>query len=182
MVAMETELESKLKEELSGWKQIVILGIGNEFGGDDSLGLLAAQKLRQALSNMPGVEVLTAGTVPENFTGKLRRLSPSHVILIDAAELGERAGTIKLIDPHKIEKQPPSTHSIPLYMLVEYLEHELNCKVIILGIQPKRASFGGSMSDEVESSVNQLVLSLPVILSAAKNLKDVSFCSSEAEV
>jgi len=157
-------LASMLEQELSGWKRIVILGIGNEFGGDDSLGLLAAQKLRQALSNMPRVEVLTAATAPENFTGKLRRLSPSHVIFIDAAESGERAGIVKLVDPHKIEKQMPSTHGIPLYMLVEYLEHELNCKVIILGIQPKRASFGGSISGEVESSVTQLVFILKQLL------------------
>lgn len=157
-------LASMLEEELSGWKQIVILGIGNEFGGDDKLGLVAAQKLTQVLSHIPGVEVLTVGTVPENFTGKLRKLSPSHIILIDAAEIGERAGTIKLIEPHKIEKQIPSTHNIPLYMLVEYLEQETGSKAIILGIQPKSLSCGTSVSGEVESSVNRLVFMLKQLL------------------
>jgi len=158
-------LAAMLEEELSGWKQIVILGLGNEFGGDDRLGLLAAQKIKQALSNTPRVEALTAGTAPENFTGLLRRLSPSHVIFIDAAEMGEGAGTIKLIEPYKIEKQPPSTHSVPLYMLAGYLEHELDCKVIILGIQPERLSFGASLSGEVESSVNRLVFVIKRLLS-----------------
>ena len=175
-------LRSQLEAELSGWKQIAILGIGNELGGDDKLGFLAARRLKKALSDTPRVEVLEAGSAPENFTGLLRKSSPSHVLLIDAAELGERAGTIKLIEPHKIEKQMPSTHSIPLCMLVEYLEQEIGSKVIILGIQPKSLSFGTSMSDEVKSSVNQLLLSLPLILSAANNLKDTSFCSSEAKV
>ncbi len=177
MVTMEAErnsvtaLAAMLDEELSGWKQIAILGIGNEFGGDDSLGLLAAQKLKQALPNTPRVEVLTAGTAPENFTGKLRRFSPSHVIFIDAAEMGERGGTIKLVEPYKIEKQPPSTHSIPLYMLAGYLEHELGCKVIILGIQPERTSFGASISGEVESSVNKLVLVIKQLLSNLSEAK-----------
>jgi len=157
-------LRSQLRKELSGWKQIVILGIGNEFGGDDKLGLLAAQRLKEALPDIHRVEVLEAGNAPENFTGLLRKLSPSHILVIDAAEMGERAGVVKVIDPHKIEKQMPSTHGLPLYMLVEYLERELNSKVIILGIQPKRASFGVSMSDEVESSVNQLVLILKQLL------------------
>ena len=182
MVAIPDELESKLKEELSGWKQTVILGIGNEFGGDDKLGLLAAQRLKEALSDISRVEVLEAGNAPENFTGLLRKLSPSHILVIDAAEIGEKAGVVRIIEPHRIKKQMPSTHSIPLYMLVNYIKHELNSKVIILGIQPKRLSFGTPVSEEVESSINQLVLSLPVILSTAKNLKGISFCSSEAKI
>ena len=57
MVALQKEqisteaLASVLEEKLSGWKQIVILGIGNEFSGDDSLGFQAARKLKRALSN-----------------------------------------------------------------------------------------------------------------------------------
>ena len=153
-----------LEERLSGWKHIVILGIGNEFGGDDSLGIQAAQKLRRTLSNMPRVEVITAGIAPENFTGLLRKLSPSHVVLIDAAETGELAGTIELIEPHRIEKRMPSTHAIPLYMLTEYLEQELDAKVLILGIQPKRLSFGTAVSGEVEVSIDKLVSLLKEII------------------
>jgi hydrogenase 3 maturation protease len=146
-----------LQEELRGWRQIAILGLGNEFGGDDGLGLLAAQELEQNLTCTPRVNILTAGTAPENYTGLLRKLSPSHILIIDAAEMGERAGMIKRIDPAKIASQEPSTHSISLDMLAGYLERELNSKVIILGIQPKRICFGASMSDEVKTSIKQLI-------------------------
>ena len=162
MVALQKEqisteaLASMLEEKLSGWKQIVILGIGNEFSGDDSLGFQAARKLKRALSNISKVEVLAAGVAPENFTGLLRKLSPSHVVLIDAAEMGEIAGTIKLIEPHRIEKRMPSTHTMPLYMLTEYLEHELGAKVLILGIQLESLSFGTAVSREVRVSVDKL--------------------------
>jgi len=149
-------LGSMLGEELSGWKQIVILGIGNEFNGDDGLGVRAALKLKRALSNTPRIDVIATGTSPENFTGLLRKLSPSHVVLIDAAELGETAGTIELIEPHRIEKRMPSTHTMPLYMLAEYLEQELGAKVLILGIQPESLSFGTGVSDEVEASIDRL--------------------------
>ncbi len=149
-------LASVLEEELSGWKQIVILGIGNEFSGDDSLGFQAARKLKRALSNTSGVEVLTVGTAPENFTGLLRKLSPSHVVLIDAAEMGEIAGAIELIEPHRIEKRMPSTHTMPLYMLTEYLEQELGARVLVLGIQPEGLSFGSAVSGEVEVSIDKL--------------------------
>jgi hydrogenase 3 maturation protease len=149
-------LASMLEEELSGWKQVVILGIGNEFSGDDSLGFQAARKLKRALSNMSRVEVLAVGVAPENFTGLLRKLSPSHVVLIDAAEMGEIAGKIELIEPHRIEKRMPSTHTMPLYMLAEYLEHELGAKVLILGIQPESLSFGTAVSREGRVSVDKL--------------------------
>ena len=162
MVALQKEqisteaLASMLEEKLSGWKQIVILGIGNEFSGDDSLGFQAAQKLKRALSNISKVEVLAVGVAPENFTGLLRKLSPSHVVLIDAAEMGEIAGKIELIEPHRIEKRMPSTHTMPLYMLTEYLEQELGARVLILGIQPESLSFGTAVSREVRVSVDKL--------------------------
>ena len=149
-------LVSMLGEELSGWKQIVILGIGNEFSGDDGLGFRAALKLKRALSNTPRIDVIATGTSPENFTGLLRKLSPSHVVLIDAAELGETAGTIELIEPHRIEKRIPSTHTMPLYMLTEYLEQELGVKVLILGIQPESLSFGTTVSREIGVSIHRL--------------------------
>jgi len=149
-------LASMLGEALSGWKQIVILGIGNEFSGDDGLGFQAARKLKRALSNIPGIDVIATGTSPENFTGLLRKLSPSHVVLIDAAELGRAAGTIELIEPHRIEKRMPSTHTMPLYMLAEYLGQEIGGKVLILGIQPESLSFGTAVSPEVKVSIDRL--------------------------
>jgi len=164
MVVTEKQLEDKLEEELSGWKQLVILGVGNEFGGDDSLGLSASRKLKEALTGISGVEVLAVGNAPENFTGLIRRLSPSHILLIDAAEMGETAGTIKLVEAHQIEGMMPSTHTLSLSMLVKYLEQELGSKVLILGMQPKSLYFGTSLSTEVEGSINNLLLMLKGLL------------------
>jgi len=55
-------------------------------------------------------------------------------------------------------------------------------KVIILGIQPKMASFVISISGEIKSSFNQLAFSLSVILNVAKNHKDILPCSLEVQV
>ncbi len=164
MVVIEDELEGKLEAELSGWKQIVVLGIGSELSSDDSLGLLAAEKLKDALASIAGVKVFVTGSCPENFTGLLRRLSPTHVILLDAVEMGEGVGAIKLIDYHEIEEVMPSTHTLPLYALVKYVEQELGSKVLILGVQPKELSFGTALSEEVKNSVGKLVCLLKQII------------------
>ena len=168
MVVTKDQLEDKLEEELYGWKQLVILGVGNELGGDDSLGLSAARKLKEALSGIPGVEVLAVGNAPENFTGLVRRLSPSHILLIDAAEMGETSGTIKLVEAHQIEGMIPSTHAISLNMLVRYLEQELGSKVLILGIEPKSLYFGATLSEEVTSSIGNLTYLLEQIITSSR--------------
>ncbi len=166
MVVAVDKLQNKLKNALSGWKQLVILGIGNELGSDDSVGLWAVPRLKEALSGIPRVEVLAAGTVPENFTGLLRRLSPSHILLVDAAEVGEKPGTIELIEAPKIGEVMPSTHTPSLKMLVEYLQQELGSKVVILGIQPKELSFGTTLSEEVKNSVCKFVQLLKQIIAS----------------
>jgi len=146
-----------LKEELHDWSRVAILGLGNELGGDDGLGLLAARKIKQTLpDDIDGVEILETGVAPENFTGVLRKSLPSHVILIDSAEMGEKAGCIKLVDAQKIKEVFPSTHSLPLSTLAKYIEQEFGAKVIILGIQPKEISFSTEVSVEIVNSVNQL--------------------------
>jgi len=157
MVTLRNELESRLKEELAGWQKVVILGIGSELSGDDSLGLLVAKKLKKALAGIAEVKVFTSGSCPENFTGLLRRLSPSHILLVDAAETGETAGTIKIVEPNGIEEVTPSTHTLPLSMLVKYLEQELSSKILVLGVQPERLSFGATLSEQVEDAVDNLV-------------------------
>ena len=157
MVVAESELQIRLEEALSGWEQTAIIGIGNELGYDDSLGLVAAHRLRETFLGIPRVEVLAAGTAPENFTGLLRRLSPSHILIIDAAEMGEAAGTIQLVDVDRMVEVLPSTHTLSLKMLAKYLEEEIGSKVIIIGIQPKELSFGTVVSEQVGDSVSDLV-------------------------
>jgi len=76
----------ELKEFLKKKKNVVILGIGNQLRGDDFAGSLVARKLGQELKKNY-VTVFDGGIVPENFTGMIKREDPSHIILIDAADM-----------------------------------------------------------------------------------------------
>lgn len=49
---------------------------------------LVARKLGQELKKNY-VTVFDGGIVPENFTGMIKREDPSHIILIDAADMGK---------------------------------------------------------------------------------------------
>ncbi len=154
---MKKELAQALNDELVDASKIVILGIGNELSYRDRLGILAAREIEKRDTSKK-YQVFCTGTTPENFTGAIRGSSPSHVVLIDTADIGKDPGTIEIIDEARLSSIPLSTHNISLSLLVRYLNQEMNCKVIVLGIQPD-GSFSRKESP-AEESIKELALLL----------------------
>lgn len=133
------------------------MAIGNELRGDDGLGPLFAKKLFEITNDSSKVVVIDGGTVPENFTGSLRKEKPSHVILIDAVEMNGNPGDMKLIEKERISQFNVSTHAMPISFLIKYLETTSSFKIILIGIQPKKLVLGEEITIEVENSLNDLV-------------------------
>ncbi len=146
--------------------RIAILGIGNSFRSDDAAGPLVARGLIQTrlTRDFDSFLVIDAGLAPENATAKLRRFAPQAVLLIDAAEMGERPGTIRWIEMDEIDGMSASTHTMPLSLLAKYLILEINCEVKILGIQPRSTEVGESVSREVLDAVEETVHGLDELL------------------
>lgn len=136
--------------------RIAIVGIGNEMRGDDAAGMLIARDLDLRIGNKENLLVIEGGHAPENATGELRKFSPDLVLLIDAADMGEKVGSIALIPMEQIDGISASTHSLPLSMLARYLTLELNCAVALLGIQPGSVEMGAAVSDEVNQAVGDI--------------------------
>ena len=80
--------------------------------------------------------MLLTSRMPENFTSIVRREKPSHVVIIDAAEIGGRPGDFSLIEPGRLAATRVSTHAMPLSLLMDYLAREIGVKVLLVGIQP----------------------------------------------
>jgi hydrogenase maturation protease HycI len=155
---LETTLESAVVPQTRAYN-FALLGIGNEFNGDDAAGVHIARRLAARIPNPvpPGnILVIDAGLAPENFTGVLRRMRPALVLLIDAAEMGESAGTVRALDWRDSSGFGPSTHLQPLATLGEYLEAELGCRVALLGIQPAQLDFDAPLSPDVERAVDEV--------------------------
>jgi hydrogenase 3 maturation protease len=154
-----TSLHRLLNQSRSDAFRLAIVGIGNEFRGDDAAGVFVARTLlvRQTSAETSHILIVQAGHAPENVTGDLRQFAPRLILLIDAADMGEEAGAISLIPMEKIEGMSASTHSLPLSMLARYLNLELNCEIALLGIQPKSIEMGEVVSREVTQAVNSIV-------------------------
>ncbi|MDD5019164.1 MAG: hydrogenase 3 maturation endopeptidase HyCI [Candidatus Omnitrophica bacterium] len=142
-------IKKHLKEKLRGAQRIAVLGIGSELSGDDAVGVLVAKELRRKPRPKRRGIILRSfagGAAPENLTGQIRRFKPTHLIMIDAADLGMAAGSMALLDIEKIEGVSFSTHRLPTRILADYLVRCIGCQIIVIGIQPKEVGFGKKLS------------------------------------
>ncbi|MBX7076845.1 MAG: hydrogenase maturation peptidase HycI [Methanobacteriaceae archaeon] len=132
------------------------MGVGNELKADDGLGPYFIQILSQDLKDKPQITLINAGSVPENFTGKIRKENPTHIILIDAVLMEEAPGYTRLIKKEEIKNMGISTHSMPLSYLINYLELEKTYNICFIGIQPADLSLKLELTPEVKESTEEL--------------------------
>ena len=135
-----------------------------------------------ARTRRPAIGLFEGGTAPENLTGEILRFQPSHILLVDAADLGLKPGTVKLIKPEAIGGVSFSTHVLPLKILADYLSQSLPCpacnaehnmagrQVMVLGIQPGRTDFGMAPSREIRAATRQLAQEIMASLTANESL------------
>jgi hydrogenase 3 maturation protease len=90
------------------------------------------------------------------------------ILLIDAAEMGEQPGTIRMIDMDEIEGMSASTHTLPLSILAKYLVFELKCQLALIGIQPASTVVGEEVHPKVLRAVREIVEHILTILPASQ--------------
>ncbi len=116
------------------------------------------------------VLLINAQTVPENFTGKIRKENPSHIILIDACLMGLNPGDYKIVNNEDFSNIGISTHSMSLSYFVKFLNHD---NILFIGIEPLLLElidqdslgvlgadvmdFNGKLTEDVEDSANEIV-------------------------
>lgn len=153
-----TQLKEKLKLLADDPRsRVAVLGIGNELNGDDSAGNWVARKLGEYLIDQPNYLVMDCGTIPENASGPLRRFQPQLILLIDAADLGEPAGTIQFVELDQVRGFSASSHSLPLSVLAKFLEQEFLCDVVLCCIQPMSLAFEAPLTIAVNKAVDDVV-------------------------
>ncbi len=141
----------------------MVVGVGSRLRSDDAVGLEISERI--AAVSLPDVLVVLGDTAPENVTGEIRRFAPTHVLFVDAADLGEAPGTARVFAPSEIEGMTSSTHTLPLHVIADYLTRETGCRVFFLGVQPKLLEFGERLSDEVLAAIEEAVAAIAAALS-----------------
>lgn len=160
---MSDKVEGSLREWLSGAKRVVVAGIGNPERADDYVGPKIVQKLKGKVRC--GVLLLECETVPESYLFDIEEYQPTHVLLIDSAQIGLKLGDSRLMDAADLASfSPVSSHALPLRVFCEYLKKTVNPKIALLLIEPKSLEFCEGLTPEVAVSAEYLVAVLTELL------------------
>ncbi len=160
---MADAIDVELRNWFSGSKKIVIAGIGNPIRCDDYVGLEIVEALQNKVKE--NVCLLECETVPESYLLDIEDFHPSHVLLIDAAQLGLKPGEASLLETEKIVDYPSiSSHLLPLKVFCDYVKKSTGAKIALLLVQPKCMEFGEGLSVEVEEGTEKLAKLLVELL------------------
>jgi hydrogenase 3 maturation protease len=143
--------------------QIIIMktavcGIGNRIRGDDAVGPLVIDELKKALGKNKdkNILLLDCGEIPEGMIKRITAFKPHNLVLVDTADLKEKPGTFREIDPEEIMDHVLSTHKMPLTMLIKFLRSRIDFNLIFIGIQPRQTALGDPVSMECKIAVRKV--------------------------
>ena len=180
---MRMDLQVQLSGGIRG--HVVVMGIGNPCRGDDVAGSMVAQLLSDSwhihpghdftragcpchaswdAHDAPGVRVIDAQDVPENYLRQVVGENPDTVVLIDSVDLDSAPGSVALLYKDEVAGYWPSTHRMPLSLLMDYLERETQARIFLIAIQPRHTAFMQPMCGEVHASVASIAGMLKGVL------------------
>lgn len=150
--------ESQLGNFLEGCEKLIVLGVGNELKCDDGVGPYIIKKLKEGIvEDKDRLLFIDAQTVPENFTGKIRKETPTHLIIVDACLMGGEAGDMKVVDENDFASIGISTHSMSLSFFVKYLQQDCDFRIIFVGIEPESMDYADNPTVKVEEAANEFI-------------------------
>jgi hydrogenase maturation protease len=139
--------------------QILVIGVGNDYSGDDAVGRVVARELKS-------IEGGSVRVVEESGEGTaLIQVwkGTDLVIVVDAVHSGGVPGTIYRFDT---EAQPIptrffrySTHAFSVAEAIELARalSQLPAKLVVYGIEGKNFASGAALSSEAAAAVGEVV-------------------------
>lgn len=137
----------------------IVIGIGNQFRGDDAVGLEVIRRLREDLP--PGVDAIQ--TEADGATLMQIWAGYDTVILVDCVVSGQTVGTRIRLDA--VAQQLPTRFfrsSSHLFGVAEAVEmsralKQLPKRMIVYGVEGVRFELGDQFSPEVKRGLGELV-------------------------
>lgn len=139
--------------------RVRIIGLGNTFGGDDAVGVLAARRLSRLVAGE--AEVVEAEMAGLELLDLMQGVD--MVVLIDAARTGQPAGTIHRLDASTTPVATPlfahSTHALNAIEALELARAlgRLPGRVLVYGIEVEELGAGRPLSQAVGAALEHVV-------------------------
>jgi hydrogenase maturation protease len=135
----------------------VVIGVGNEFRGDDAAGLMVARRLRERA--VPQAVVLESEADPAGLMEAW--MGAATAIVVDTVVSGAQPGTVQRFDvsaePLPATLVASSTHSLGVAEAIELARalQRLPRRIIVYGIEGSSFSAGAALHPTVERAVDE---------------------------
>jgi len=139
----------------------LILGIGNTLLADEGVGIHALKLLHSSYPDLPDVSYIDGGTL--SFTLAAYIEDCDKLIVLDAAELNARPGTVKTMVGEEMDvflgAARRSPHEVSLLDLFDIarLTESLPGERALIGVQPGRIEWGMKPTPPVEKALGIVV-------------------------
>ncbi len=147
-------MSDKLVRFLKDASVVVVIGMGNELRADDAVGLYVVRLLKPSWNDR--LKVFEGHMTPEAFIGPACASHPTHVLIVDAAELGKKPGVWQILSPDDVEQGLFTTHTIPAVEVVAEIKRRCHACVVFLGIQPKSRDISLGLSKECQQAAEEI--------------------------
>jgi len=133
-----------------------VVGVGNPMRADDGFGPAVVAELPPR----DGLALFDAGVAPENWLGPIARAEPRCILVLDAADLGEAPGALRLLAAGAVESIGVSTHGLPLGFFLQMAAERCGAPAFLLAVQPACLDMYGEMTEPVRDAARQAVEAL----------------------
>jgi hydrogenase maturation protease len=149
-------------------KGTLILGLGNLLLTDESVGVAVLQALRADAAVDPDLTLLDGGTLSFTLAGPIG--DAERLIVVDAAAMGEPAGSVRVLEgaamDQQLKRHASSVHEVSLADLLDIarLTDSLPRHRALIGIEPECVDWGSELSPAVAAAVPQAAEQIRALL------------------
>jgi hydrogenase maturation protease len=138
-------------------KKVLVMGIGNTLLQDDGIGVHVTELFKSSQESRANLDVLDGGTIGLSLLPEIE--DADAVIIVDASEIGERPGTMKIFRDREIDQQLSgkrrSVHEVALYDLFSAaaIRGRSPKERVLIAIQPASTELGLEPTPAVKASI-----------------------------
>lgn len=138
-------------------RKVLVMGIGNTLLQDDGIGIHVTELFKSSREEDPDLDVIDGGTIGLSLLPEIE--DAGKVIIVDASEIGEKPGTMRIFRNQEIDAQLSgkrrSVHEVALYDLFSAAAIRGRCpdERVLIAIQPACTEWGLEPTPEVKAAI-----------------------------
>ena len=138
-------------------RKVLVMGVGNTLLQDDGIGIHVTESLKASQEPCPDVDFIDGGTIGLSLLPEIE--DADAVIIVDASEIGESPGTMRIFRNQEIDQQLSgkrrTVHEVALADLfaAAAIRGLSPAERVLIAIQPASTDWGLEPTPAVRASI-----------------------------